>query len=529
MKKIIYLTLLFFVLIVSYTSYANAETIYSGQVLNKQSVLIQNDNYTLRGAYPVGVDLNFTKLILRRTGSVNISAIIDIGKCYNTDMYFYCFDSLTFSDDPSVLDDAGYFEPYLALTVKKNVPSISVNKPNSVNIDYNTQQTETVTVSNNDIRNAVFYYTEKFPQEVQLIPSSNCVISNSVLTTSFNVPPNSAKSFSYTARLLSYNTVSGSNATYTYYYGDNTTSVTLPPTIFSVNTPFSITYGLSSSDITNLDSSTIDSFILTNNDPNEDISYNVILDFGLAKIVTTTGLSNSNRYINLSGVLSSGKHYSFSTTLKPINTGNYYLQGYATISTHGRVYVMDLNKSFNVHIGDITPTIVTGKDVINSGDKLFVNLSLTNNDQMNSFYSIHSVLNGLDITSTNYSVLSPSQYILLLQKNITVPNIPYVNVSFYGDYYTRNGQEFKFYTSKIITVNQSLINRINITNVKNTSTNLGNTLNTANSTRNDIHNNSLQNSTAENSNGATTDSKKDFLSSIFESLNKFISKLFGSK
>jgi hypothetical protein len=497
--------------------------LYSEELISGSSFIVDGDNYTVRGGSTVGVEGNFTKIILRRQGSLNSSYLISIGKCETTQKYIYCFDSLRLSDNPDSIDNNGVFQPYLKITVKSNTASISVERTTAITLNYNEKKQFSITMKNSDVKSAIATYTEKFPSAIQISEASNCNINNNILTFTYNMAGNSDKTCTFTMQSNSYEN-STTTANYVYNVDGQQFDIFLEPTIVTVNLPYEISESLDTTTVDDLDKVITYTYKIKNKESAQSMDYSLVINPRGAHIITAPGFQNVNGIYKMSSSIDPGKDSTMEITFKPAHTGSNSITGTATIESGGKSFFFNTNASYTVNILPVKVAIGIQPEILVPGQNVKLNLTLANDvTNKNTFSAIQGILSGIIIQSIDYPSLAPGDSVVVYDQNIQVSNLNTSTVlfSFNGSYKTETGERVPLYVEKRVSIN----NEVKISNAtKPSNPVVQNITQPPNSPNPLVVNNSPP---TKPDDSKPTQNNSDFLTKIFTSINSFIKDLFG--
>lgn len=517
-----------------------AENIYSGSIFSGDSFSVKNDTYVAIGTRDVGGEFanNYSKVILRRSGVINTDVIIPVGKCIDEDHYSYCFDSLTYDFNNPRTTSSDTVQPLLDIRIEHNLPSITVDNPAMISVDYGEEYSINHTFSNTGYDSLRINYKEQVPQDIIITSADNLVVQNNLITKTFTIPENSTMIIGYKIKYLGYTNKTW-KASYDYDYEGNNYLSNATPITLSINTPFGISDTISAQEITKIDDRITYSVIINNIDPSKTISSSITTNINGLQVDRLNNLKRNDVTLEYTGKedISPGNfaNYTISGLLGML--GNHSVDSVVKIQANNEEFSVPLSKTFRLKMNPLNPTLLIDKSMINPGDIINITLIINNSDTINDYFQLNGYLRGISEEYMNYQNIMHGNGIIIER----LYQVPIFNAtsqknilfSFDGVYKTKNAEDIRLYIEKSVPINTSYYN----TSSNNTISKIAQVP--------ALENNSLQNNKSVNASvikepvqdknvpapapDVADGANKDFLSRIFDGINNFIKKLFGSK
>jgi hypothetical protein len=295
----------------------------------------------------------------------------------------------------------------------------------------------------------------------------------------------------------------------------------------TMNVPYTISDSLSKEQTSIIDD--LVSYILNIKNTDASASMDVILSMeSELPIAYTDNIVRDGASFRTKDSLAAGVSKTYKLTGKVENIKNYLIKSNIDLKINDKSFYLSTNRTLKVSAPDIKPSITLNKALLKSGEKYIINISFNNTDPNNDYFFIYGLLKGTQDEYLSYSRINREETVIMA-RNYSVPqystNQTTVNFSFRGIYRTKNNQERSLYVEKSVPLMSGLTLQEDVKQGNITTTNAS--ANTANAAVNTTSPDTGQSAQAPASSATTSD--KDWLTRMFDGINKFFEKIFKRK
>jgi hypothetical protein len=489
---------------------------------------VGNETYIVIGAEPKGDYWNnYSSVIFKHNITRDIFKV-NIGKCSSTEQYTYCFNSTYYDWENNITWKGSILEPSMLLKVYHYTPEITLDRPKSIKLEYGDGYVIESKFKNTGSTDAIVYYSEQLPAQFIVTNCNICAINDNKVTAQIRLNDGEEKIMTYAVQYFGYGSF-GWAANYNYSYDDKMRSETNTMNS-TVQIPYVVTESLTRQVSNALGDISVFTLSIKNMQNYSGIKVNLSINNQVVKNYDSLDKKNNTYYY--SGILSSSESKNFSITLDSYLVGQFPIYVDAKIESHGKMFEYAQNHSFNVSLKPLTPSLVVDKMSADPNDTIHLVASLKNNDSQAQYLYVSANLVPLD-KQWAFEKINPGKELILYNDTFTIPEDEddlYIVLS--GLYRTANLQDQTFRLEKIINVTGRGPKLIpNSTSVANNTSSITSISTTSTPTiKNTTKNPSVsKNSTSTNNANIDEPAKKDFITSVIESIDSFIKSIFGKK
>lgn len=523
MRRSIFLILSLLTSILMAASAYSIDPIISGEYFTGEYITVANDTFILIGSDSDGSYWNNYSSVIFKNNLTRSLFKVEKGRCRNTEYYNYCFNDSYYNWDKKFTWEGSILEPSMLIRVYYYNPEVLLERPESLEFEYGRGQLIELNFSNTGTKETIVNYNEQLPAGFVVQNCNLCTINNNKVAAEVWLQDGEKKTINYYIQYFGYDNFSWS-ANYDYNYDDKFKSE-VKNIKSSVKIPYNVIESLTRKVSTELGDISVFSANITNTQEYGMINVNLSIHNQVVKDYKEL-VKDGDIYM-YSGVIGPKESRIFSIVLDSYMVGEFPIYVDAEIHAHNHVFDYIQNHSFNVSLNPLTPSLKVDKDIADPNDTITLVASLKNTDEYAQYLYVYAYLLPQEDHWTFYKI-NPGKELILYNDTFPIPEDDddlYIILS--GIYRTTNIQDQTFKLEKIIDVRgrepkpipQTINTTQNITPQQEPPQTVDSGLPGSDETI----------ITASGTSTETEEGKKDFLTSIIESIDSFIKGLFGKK